>query len=265
MKLIAMLIVALLAFGGCNTTGVVDHTPPAVPQGVRALALDNSAQIDWYPVQETDLAGYHVWVGHTLTGRFTLLATVHTNQFLDQGLVNGDTYYYAISSYDLGGNESEMSPDPVSATPRPEGFDVQLDDYRQFPNLSGFDFSTQTVGPYNDGYTDVYYESSGGKYMLDVPMDTDIQDMGYTSSLDDITVAPPAGWSPTGIVEAIPGHIYVVWTYDNHYGKVRVTEVSATQVRFDWSYQTVLGNPQLKRSRTREGGGPGPARAAVTQ
>lgn len=266
MKWIAALTIAVIVFAGCKTSNEVDRTAPAVPQGVRALSLDNAVQLDWYPSQDLDLDGYRVWMSRSLTGRYTQVATVHTNQFVDHGVVNGNTYYYAVSSFDLAGNESELSTEAVSATPRPEGLGVQIDDVVLFPNLSGYDFSTETVGPYNDGYTDVYFQhsSAANTNMLLVPLDTDIQDMGYTGTLDDITIAPTAGWSPTGSAEAIIGHTYVVWTHDDHYAKMRLTEVSSTQVRFDWAYQPAASNTQLKVNRPpREGRDGSPAATAV--
>lgn len=90
--------------------------------------------------------------------------------------------------------------------------------------------------------------------MFTPDVNTDIQDMGWTSNLDAIDFAPPAGWSPTGSVELIPGHAYVVWTRDNHYAKFRVTSLSASAVVFDWAYQTDPGNGELMVQRTtREG------------
>jgi len=39
----------------------------------------------------------------------------------------------------------------------------------------------------------------------------------------------------------------VIWTWDDHYAKVRVREVNSAQVVFDWAYQTAVGNTELKR------------------
>ena len=72
-----------------------------------------------------------------------------------------------------------------------------------------------------------------------------IQDFGYTESLDEITYAPEYGWSPTGVVEAILGHTYVFWTWDNHFAKFRVTEIGDDFLTFDWAYQIDPGNPEL--------------------
>jgi hypothetical protein len=71
--------------------------------------------------------------------------------------------------------------------------------------------------------------------------------MGYTSSILDIPEAPDRGWSPTGDVRVIAGHTYVIWTWDDHYAKIRVTSVTGSRVVFDWTYQLQPANPRLKR------------------
>ena len=79
---------------------------------------------------------------------------------------------------------------------------------------------------------------------------TEIQDDGYVGSDGDalrrINWAPEEGWSPSGVVELIEGHGYVVWTWDNYFAAFVVTRVRDGYVLFDWSYQTDRGNPELK-------------------
>jgi hypothetical protein len=80
-----------------------------------------------------------------------------------------------------------------------------------------------------------------------VNTDTDIQDMGPTGSILDIGTAPSSGWSSTHSVALAPGHTYVVWTWDDHYAKFRVSSVSTGRVAFDWAYQLQKSNPLMKR------------------
>lgn len=246
MRTIALSLSFTLTFAACNLY-VVDTTPPAIPAAVRTVSLDNAVQIEWAPNTESDLEGYHVWVSDRYDGQYTLIGTCYDALFTDYGAVNGKTYYYGITAFDFEGNESEMSRDVVYDTPRPEGFNVKLYDYVAFPATAGYDFSTYSIGQYDDNYTDVFFENFSGQFYLNVWDDTDIQDMGYTSSLDEITVAPTTGWSPSRYSEAIEGHTYVIWTWDDHYAKVRVKNITANYVEFDWAYQTSPGNPELKR------------------
>ncbi len=78
--------------------------------------------------------------------------------------------------------------------------------------------------------------------------------MGFTDNLDVIDVAPLYGWSLNGWCEVIAGHTYVFWTDDNRYAKVRVTAINQDNVVFDWAYQTVAGNPELKPKVSRPDG-----------
>lgn len=252
MKKTILASILAVMFGAC-TMHVIDTTPPVMPSGIRTISLDNAVQLDWNENPDRDLAGYHVWVSDRYDGRYTRIGSSKFARFVDYGARNGVTYYYGVTAYDFDGNESEMSRDVAYDTPRPEGYDVRLYDYRVFPGTSGYDFSTYSVGPYDDEFTDFFFENFGGRYYLNVWDDTDIQDMGFTATLDDISVAPVSGWSPSKYAEAIVGHTYVIWTWDDHYAKVRVKSIVGTHIAFDWAYQTTPQNPELKRTLPKDG------------
>lgn len=245
MKPFNLLIFSLFLFSGCVPLNEVDTTPPPAPQGIKTISLDNAIEISWLPSQAGDVTGYNVWRSPSPNGRFVILGSVHNSPFVDYGALNGLTYYYAISAYDAGGNESPLSNEIVYDTPRPEGYNVQLLDAATSPGVSGYSFSG-AITRFDDNSADLYFENIKGWLGLNVWTDTDIQDMGYTASLDEITSAPGSGWSPTKSAEAIAGHTYVVWTWDNHYAKIRITNVTLSSVTFDWAFQTAVGNPELK-------------------
>ena len=67
----------------------------------------------------------------------------------------------------------------------------------------------------------------------------------FSGSLDAVDYAPSAGWAPTGSVEAIVGHCYVVRTRDMHYAKFQVTSVNPQTVSLDWAYQTAQNEREL--------------------
>ena len=240
-------IFIILFFFGCEENLIhPDITPPLSPVGLSTMAGDNFNEIYWNKNTETDLAGYNVYVGTSITGKYILLGSTKVNHFVDDGIRNGVTYYYRVAAYDFNGNESSLSRDYAYATARPEGYDVTLKDYRNYPMDAGYDFSTYSVGKYDDKYTDIFFEYYNGIYYLDVWDDTEIQDFGYTNSLYDIVEAPTAGWSPTKDVQLIVGHTYIVRTWDYHYAKVRINSLSSTKVIFDWAYQLQSDNTQLK-------------------
>jgi hypothetical protein len=253
-RIITFIASILLLFTlGCETENfLTDTTPPSPPTGLTLLSLDNQVNLDWNNSRETDVVGYNVYVSSSYAGRYVLIGSTHNIYFDDKEAVNGRTYYYAVTAYDESDNESDLSKDKVYATPRPEGFDVIITDYRTQPSTAGYDFSTKSILNYDHLSTDIFFENYNGTYYMDVWDNADIKDMGMTSSFDDITIAPMSGWSTTKDVLLAVGKTCVVWTYDDHYAKFRVVSLSPSRIVFDWSYQLQKGNPNLKRA-VREG------------
>jgi hypothetical protein len=224
-----------------------DDNPPEAPTNIYTVTGDNRVDIFWTGSPNGDLAGYNVYYS-TDNYKFTLIGSTENNYYVDLDAHNGETIYYAITAYDYNGNESELSKDLVYDTPRPEGFNQAIFDYLQFPKNSGYDFSSYSVVPYDDQNSDFFFENYQGVFYLDVWNDSDIKDMGKTTDIYDVSVAPSSGWSSTKDVVAEIGHTYVIWTWDNHFAKIRVKNITNERVVFDWAYQTVEGNDELKRT-----------------
>ncbi len=242
-----LLFSGVLLFAPCSYEEA-DHEPPAVPRGLTSITGDGEVMLTWYHNTEPDLAGYRIYRGPAPEGPYYLIGETNLDYFLDYGLVNGQTYFYAISAFDIHNNESDLSYETVFDTPRPEGHNEKVFDYTEYPAYAGWDFSACTVVPYDYSYCDFYFgynEPNASYYFFTGRIGTLIQDMGYTSSFDEIGYAPENGWSPSGMVEAITGHTYVIWTWDNHFAKIRVTSINPDYAIFDWAYQIDPGNPEL--------------------
>ena len=266
-KVLAAAALAILA-AGCNERTVgppADVTPPAAPRGVFTVTGDQQATLYWYANTEGDIAGYRIYTAPLDNGPdgpyFRVgTAVVGSTSFVITGLANGVTKYLAVSAVDNAGNESDLSFDTVFDTPRPAGFGATLANFVNGVAGAGWDFSAYSTTASDNLATDIFYGYNGTIYqMFARDVMTDIQDMGWASHLDAIDYAPPQGWSPTGTVELIPGHCYVVWTRDDHYAKFRVTSLAPAAVVFDWAYQTDPGNGEL-RTRRAVGDGPPAAR-----
>lgn len=226
-----------------------DVEPPAVPRGVQSITGDDEVILSWYPNAENDLAGYRVYRGYSESGDYYRIATTSAVSFVDRDVTNGRTYYYAVSAYDANDNESDLSYDLVFDTPRPQGRGVRLLDFNVVPAAAGYDFHTFRTQHFQAATADIYFEyhaASGGQFINVANTLTDIQDMGFTESFDDVGYAPQDGWSPLGYVECIAGHTYIVWTDDDHYSKIRVVAANQQFVEFDWAYQIAAGNRELK-------------------
>lgn len=259
MKTLRLILTGSVIFLGLILTGCdhfhdsYDTTPPSPPTNLRTITGDNRIDIYWDKNPERDVAGYNVYYAYSYNGKYTLIGTTQNTYFVDNGATNGTTYYYAVTAFDFNGNESDLSKDVIYDTPRPEGFNQAIFDYNKVPDNAGYNFKNYLVVPYNDAGADMFFENYNGQYYLDVWKDSDIQDMGQTTDIYDISTAPAGGWVPlqTGdnikYTKAIVGHTYVIWTNDNHYAKVRISSISSDRMIFDWAYQTVEGNRELKR------------------
>jgi len=234
----------------------VDTTPPAPPENVQTVVRDNRVDILWEHNRETDLAGYNVYYAWGYYDEYKLLGSTESDFYVDEGAVNGDLYYYAVVAYDFDGNESELSYDVAYGAPRPEGMNQSVFDFWRFPNTGGYDFSSYSVVPYNstdtDYSADFFFENYDGTFYLNVWEDSEIQDMGPTESIYDIPYAPVSGWEPiipgdnVKYVEARVGYTYVCLTWDNHFAKIRIKTITSERMIFDWTYQTIEGEQQLK-------------------
>lgn len=250
---ILTLVLGVLIFTGCDKLNrYYDDTPPSPPKNVSTVTGDNRVDIFWDYNTEDDVAGYNVYYAYSYDGKYTLIGSTKNDSYVDYGAKNGVTYYYGVAAYDYDGNESELSYDKVYDTPRPEGFDQTIYDYIRFPNSAGYDFSQFLPLPYDDKYADFFFENYNGTFYLNVWDDSDIQDMGSTRDIWDISYAPTGGWVPIKPNENVKytgakiGHTYVIWTWDNHYAKVRIKNITSERVVFDWAYQLVEGNRELK-------------------
>ena len=223
-----------------------DNQPPLPPSGIVVFNGDNRVDISWISNREDDVAGYNIYYGYSYDGKYTMIGSAYDNYFVDYGAANGNTYYYAVTAYDYNGNESDLSYDVIYSTPRPEGYNQAIFDYYKFPDNAGYSLSKYSVVPFDNINSDFFFENYDGTFYLDVWDDTDIQDMGYTQDIYDVPYAPTTGWSQTKDAVAKVGHTYVVWTWDNHFAKIRINNITNDRVVFDWAYQLVEGNTQLK-------------------
>ena len=252
-----VLLVSSLALFACNEELFYfeDNVPPSVPSNIVTETGDELVIITWNPVYNNDLSGYAVYFSYSYNGQYTLLGTTNKNSYIDYGAANGETYYYAIASYDYDGNESELSYDVAYDTPRPQGFNQYVYELWSYPSLSGYDFSKYRIDKYNSENTDFFFELDNGTFYLNVWADTDIQNMGRTNDIYDISFAPVDGWvdllpnDNIKYTQAIKGNTYIIWTHDNHFAKIRVSQIYSDYIEFDWAYQTAPGNVELKTNK----------------
>lgn len=255
---VAAVAAVMLPFvAGCDDDPVVVDGPPFPPDGVFSITGDGVVSIYWNANWEDDVTGYIVYRSTAEPGPYFPLDGGHVpasqTYYDDTDVVNGQTWYYAVTAVDRAGHESELSYETVFDTPRPEGFNLVLVELGQDPLHSGYDFSSLS-GDSQDaalGTTDIYFEASGGvNYIVCAnALAVDIQDYGLID-LVYVDYAPDTdGWAPSHRAEAIKGHSYILRMRNNqgrfNWAKVEVMEVDSDSVTLDWAYQAVDGNREL--------------------
>ncbi len=221
---------------------------PPEPVNVFTITGDHKVTIYWDPIYYDDIEGYRIWKGYYESGRYYLIGETRSACFVDWDVANGVTYYYAISSIDFWGDESELSEDIIFDTPRPEGFNYRVYTREDYPDDSGFDFSTESVVPYNYRTADVYFgwdDRYEDYYMQAVDDNTDILIFGPTDDLSDVDWAPEEGWISGARVPIYEGYSYIVWTRSNNFAHIRIAYIIYDCIYFDWAYQLDEGNPEL--------------------
>ncbi len=267
-SILALVLMSLMVAGCCDDDVIaVYDPPPQPPQGVYTITGNDTVYVNWAAPYEGDLTFFGVYRSdQELTGYSRIaLIEVDANPYLDllyygykdDSVTNGDTYFYAVTSIDEAGQESELSAESVFDTPRPDG-EMTLYDDAIDSDRSGFDFSTGTRVESENPNADVYLDrdfSTGVFYVNSTSIiNVRVQAAGFHSSFDGIgwsPWAPDEGWSYTGWAEIVPGHIYLVaikyapnqWNY----AKLRVLTEDDDDgyVNFQWAYQTDINNPEL--------------------
>lgn len=249
-----LILVIIFGLTACSEIEYYDDTPPEAPTNLIVKAGDNFNELSWNYNRDKDVSGYNIYYSDSYDGKYELIGSTTENFFIDRDAVNGEKYFYAVTAYDFSGNESALSYDYVYGVARPEGFNQIVYNYLNFPEKSGYSFAKRKIVPFDDNDADFFFENFNGEYFLNVWYDTDIQDLGATNSIYEITMAPIDGWvllnegENVKYLKAEIGHTYVIWTLDNHFAKIRISQITEQRIVFDWAYQLLEGERQLKRA-----------------
>lgn len=267
-KSLLTLLIALFGLvlaTGCSDDDVIAvYDPvPQPPQGVFTITGDVSVVVNWTAPYEGDIIRYGIYRSDQEFTGYDVIADVaarpnpdldlhyYDSGYVDTDVTNGQTYFYAVTSIDRAGQESDLSAESAFDTPRPDG-EMTLYEDAVNSDRSGFDFSTGTRVASENPAADVYLDRINDVFYINATntFNVWVQAAGFHSSFDGVGWAPQDGWSFTGWAEIVPGHIYLVaikYAPDQwNYAKLRVlTKDNAGTVRFQWAYQTDINNPEL--------------------
>lgn len=111
-------------------TVTLKTTPPDKPAFLKTIGRNNLIMLQWGKATDPDLAGYRLYRSRTPLSGYQEIAKTEITEHRDQGLVNGEKYYYQVSAVDLAGNESEKSQEmglPVAPGPTPVSGLIEAD------------------------------------------------------------------------------------------------------------------------------------------
>jgi hypothetical protein len=263
---LTLLVLTVLVFSGCdddNCDTIVYQTDevPTAPQGVYSITGNNAVYVYWNGLYDPDVYEYIVYRSDEPIENYSSIGSVdpyprpsdNIYGFEDNTAGNGNTYYYAVRAVDSAGQASELSWEEVMDTPRPDGRVTLFSNYVE-PDSAGFNFFYHIRTPDTSDICDVFVDSVGGVFYLNVGnydyIYGKIQDVGNSFYFTEfIGYAPTDGWSDLGYVEILENHSYVIYTYDFHYALLTVRSFNVDgSVTFDWAYQTAPDNRELAPS-----------------
>ncbi len=281
------LLLGLLS--GCESddcVNCIELPSPVVPTGVHSISADNLVIVQWYDLSyhpydgryNPNVVAYYVYSRYYTPGdedisdrEFSYIGEVAWDENFDPGsglhyfyddlAVNGEEYEYAVTAVNEAGRESALSYEFVIDAPLPMGLNpLEIFDVNVNPTLAGFDFSrldNGRVDPTAPGNTaDIRIAFQGNvPYVQTNHEGVEIQDFGVFLDSENylifegVSYAPAGGYSSTGTMELIVGHIYVLRIDDPivgiHYAKFGVTAITSNSVGIIWAYQTIAGLPEL--------------------
>ena len=248
---------------------------------------------DYPEIYDEGVLGYRIWKRRYLPDdhldperTFEYAAEVPAGQnydpdtgqyhWIDVDVDNAVDYEYAVSAYNET-SESYLSFEFVVDTPLPmsESPLTLHDVFGDHPEYAGFDFSVAAASggggqngaagivdptaPGTQADVRVRFDGNGVPWLDSLWSGVRLQDYGTFLDENDqldfggVSWAPEFGWSGSGTVELIPGHIYVIeiWNEfgaeDLHYAKLGVEsfDPGGSTVRIMWAYQLVNGLPEL--------------------
>jgi hypothetical protein len=245
---------------------VPSFTPPPVPTGLQAVALDAAVYLRWgsNARSDGDFSFYRVYIEGTQGD--LLLGETDSEGFLDLLVENGTTYGYRVSSVDEYGHESSLG-QVAAATPRPDYRGEVIYAFEDVPSEAGFRFvEDEATLPIVSGTASNRHfrlEVDAAGWWLVPASGVQVHPQGFATSAlvcgpdadrDCVALeqAPNSGYT-TQDVGLLPQTTYAIRYAEGgswRYGAIRVSLQGFDQdgnalMIFDWAHQLQTGNPNL--------------------
>ncbi|MEE4311793.1 MAG: fibronectin type III domain-containing protein [candidate division KSB1 bacterium] len=152
---------------------VIDKTAPAQPVVLAYSIEESKVNISWQNNTEPDLAGYKVHYGKSQRSYDTVVDVGVVTQYQTAELIQGDTYFFALSAYDTASNASMYSNEfsvtipIIDTTPPGTPSVLTYDEQDSRVNIAW----QQNTEPDLAGYT-VHYGKGPGSYSTEINVGT---------------------------------------------------------------------------------------------
>ncbi len=157
----------------------------------------------------------------------------------DNPIENGIKYYLIVKAHSIRNYKSEPG-NEASTTPRVDNL-IGLSIY----NNEGFNFNNSTkTPPYN--FT---FEIISNTPCLRARNSSIIQSKGYHANWEEVNIADENGYvNSTVPIQINNGHVILIKTADNRYGKIQIKEFSiapAPYIKIIWAFQKNYNNRDI--------------------
>lgn len=270
-----MTLAALAALAAACETGTNTVQPKelAPPLGLTSVTGSGAVTLQWRASNYgEDREGFQVYqasgtqpsipgeaipaaFGTTAVATLTSAAEAGSFTLTVTGLDNGTTYSFLVVAFKDGGDKISRPSDVVTDTPRRETVST-LDLTNgvgavRFITVDSDPPAASASGTGADALCQSFNAGAGDRPGMVGQNGARVQDLGFVSTWDDIDEAPfGAGSYPDAShsVEVLTGHVYAVFTGDNHYAKIWITGLHSADFGYTCrvAYQPQAGNNELK-------------------
>ncbi len=242
-------VVATLPACDNNDGGTNGGRRPNPPQNLASFTGDGEVILVWDPpTGDVEANSFNVYAFIPETGDFQVIGVTTSTAFLDNDVVNGQTYRYRVTALDNHNDESDFS-DETFDTPRPDDFNVLLTSVQADPAQSAFDLTTARVVDASSTSATFRFEEIAGAFRIVPTNGAEVQDVGFVDALGDVNFAPESGYFPEA-QQAFVGDAYIFRIprgSERFFGVIRVSHLAPGILVFDWAFQTDEGNRELLR------------------
>ena len=268
--------VASMGAGCSDGTTIAAPKDLAPPLGLTSVTGNGAVTLQWlasnYDEDRQSFAVYQAsgtqsaTPGATIPAAFgtTAVATLTNAQEAGSfsvavtGLTNGTTYSFLVVASKDNGDKLSRPSNVVTDTPRRESGTLVLTNGAgnvRYVNVDADPASASSSSTGADFLCQSFNAGAGDRPGMVGQNAARIQDLGYVSNWDEIDQAPAGtGSYPSAShsVEVLDGHVYAVFTGDNHYAKVWVTDLNGGDFGYSCrvAFQPQSGNNELKPGQT---------------